>query len=95
MIETLEILLLAMGVSGAAGWYFLRSPSKPKIKYRCPWQPCGYPLPESPLVEKPETSTHYATYAEEECEGCGKPVKFNAYTGEYDRIKPKKGKKDE
>lgn len=83
-------ILVAL-VAGGVITRFIMRPKKPKPpKHRCPWMPCGYPLPDSPLIEKPETHSHYATYAEEECPGCGGAIKYNGYTGRYERFKTRK-----
>ena len=89
------IIEVALGAIAGGAFSFMvhclqRRPKAPK--HRCPWTPCGYPLPETPLVEKPETSTHYASYASEECEGCGKVIIYDSFRGAYIRYQPTKAK---
>lgn len=86
--------LMLLGVGGLGSWVLSavvkRKPKTPK--YKCPWAICGYPLSDTPLVEKPETNTHYATYASEECEGCGRAIIYSEYTHAYVRYQPKGSK---
>lgn len=96
----IEVIAAAAGglLAGALAVRVLSGPRRSKPKFPCPWSPCGYPLAETPLVEKPETHSTYATYASEECPGCGQTVIFNEYDGTYIRYQPKgkkKGKTDE
>ncbi len=86
----IEIVLI--GTAAFFAGLGLRSVLKPgpkKPKFPCPWDPCGYPLPKTPLFSKPETDSHYAEYASEECQGCGNTVLWSEYDGDYLRV-PKK-----
>jgi hypothetical protein len=93
VIEVIAAALVGLLVGGGSVRLAI-GPRRPKPKHPCPWSPCGYPLAETPLVEKPETHSTYATYASEECPGCGQVVIFNDYEGTYIRYAPKGKKKD-
>lgn len=86
-LELFEVLMVTGALTGGGALLLkvLRKPARPK--HKCPWEPCGYPLPEQPLVERPETVTTYAIYALEECLGCGNAIKYNGFTKRYERIK--------
>ena len=87
LLELFELLMVT-GVGIGGGALLVKVFRKPaKAKHKCPWEPCGYPLPEQPLVERPETANTYAAYALEECQGCGNAIKYNGYLGRYERIK--------
>ena len=81
-------ILLAL-VAGGVITRFIMRPKKPKPpKHRCPWDPCGYPLSDTPLVSKLENEKYYATYASEECQGCGNLVIWDRFRNGYIRYKP-------
>lgn len=79
-------ILIAVGVAAVAGgllgrFGFVKEAKGPK--YTCPWELCGYPLPETPLIAEMETARKHAIYAAEPCGGCGKTVKFCRYKKAY------------
>jgi hypothetical protein len=86
----IDILIATAAASSAIGALITRAllgPRRRRVKYPCPWDPCGYPLPETPLIDRMEDNKNYASYAPEECQGCGKTVRWCRFTEAYVRFK--------
>lgn len=86
----IEILIGTAVAHFALGTLVARAifgPRRRSVKYPCPWDPCGYPLPETPLISSMETNKNFATYAPEECQGCGKTVNWCRFQENYIRFK--------
>ena len=95
MSEIFAVIFL-LGLGFVVGRYLFpkgpRDPNEPRLfddepEYPCPW--CQAPLLEKPLVEEQEDADEFAVYAEENCPSCHNVIKYNDYTCEYDRFKPK------
>lgn len=75
---------IACAIGFAGGRVVSATPRRRRVKHPCPWEPCGYPLSETPLYRNNGNS-----YADEECAGCGQAVVWNPYRGGYVRLAPR------